>query len=314
MKSIATTGICLLLFASVAFSQIPEKKRSAHRARAAVRSLSRLVANGGAALLNGDFDKKVLSSGVSQWLEVHRDAIIGAGSNPFPALTKWGVATTNGDKLFLHVMRWPEDGKLLIPRLHNSVKSAHVFGQSSELKLKPNVSDWELTLNEKPKRSESILPIIEIELDAAAVVAAGIPPELKPSEDGLIHLHSRYAIVHGEMLRFEPQPHKNTVGYWVNETDWAEWSCIAAKSGRYEVELRYGCGIDQGGSDVEITVGDHVLPFKVEATGGFQAWKNVHLGTLELQADKPVRVTAKPKKKAKNAVMDIQQITLRLVK
>lgn len=52
---------------------------------------------------------------------------------------------------------------------------------------------------------------------ATTVVAVGMPTKLKPSEDGLIHPHSRYAIVHGEMLRFEPQSHKDTVGYWVNE-------------------------------------------------------------------------------------------------
>ena len=316
MNRLATTCV---VFASVVFAtsvsqaiaQNGQRRPEIGQARMVCQSVARLVASGGGSLLKEqEKTPEGLSDRVATWIEEHRVAVIGAGATPFKERLAWGVATTKGDHLFLHVIKWPKEGKLLIPRLHNSVKTARLFGSSQELKLKPNVSDWEITLPEKPRARDTILPVLHLELDAPAVVATETAPVVKPGEKGAISLHARYAIVHGEMLRFEPQPHKNTVGYWVKEKDWAEWSCVATKSGRYNVTLRYGCGDGQGGSDIELAVGETKLPFTVEATGGFQSWRDVEVGVVELAANSMTTVTAKPVNKANNAVMDIQQITL----
>ena len=39
------------------------------------------------------------------------------------------------------------------------------------------------------------------------------------AKDGTIVMHARTAEVHGTMLRYEPLPHKTTLGYWVNAED-----------------------------------------------------------------------------------------------
>ena len=309
MKNRFATVLLLIPICGFVAAQEPSRRQQTQQARLATRSLARLAASGAGNLLRDDFEKLELSPRLKQWLSDHREAIVGAGRSPFSTPTKWGVATTNGNKLFLHIAQWPKEGnKLLIPRLHNSVKAAKYAGK--ELKLKPNVKDWEITLPEKPDRRGPILPVVELELNEPAVLATEQPVLVKAAADGSIPLHSRYSIVHGEMLRFEPQPHKNTVGYWVNEKDWAEWLCQPQEAGRYEVHLRYGCGNGQGGSEIAIQIGDQKLTFIVEATGGFQAWRDVSLGKVELTR-RPVRVTVKPIRKAKNAVMDIQQITLK---
>jgi hypothetical protein len=313
MKPMATTLLCIGLSAALALAQNPEQRNDTNQVRIATRSLARLASSGGGGLLKADYDKQALPSALIKWLDVNAVAVVNAGPSPFEKHGKWGVATTNGDKLFLHIVMWPEDGKLVIPRLHNSVKKMHLTSDTTELALSPNVTDWAIELPEKPKPRDNVLPVIVLELDGPAVSAGATPPTVRPSVDGSLELHSRYSIVHGEMLRFEPQPHKNTVGYWVKEKDWAEWSCSATKAGKYEVELRYGCGQGQGGSDIEIAVGDQVLPFNVAETGGFQAWRDVKLGNVNLSPGVTTMVTAKPKKKARNAVMDIQQITLRPV-
>lgn len=297
---------CLLSQAKAQNSRNQEFSES----RALARSVGMLVASGGSGLLRADLSKADVPSRVTSWINDNSEAIVAAGKSPFAKKAKWGVATTKGNRLNLLVNYWPEGGKLLVPRLHNSVRSVTMSGQEGELKLKPNVKDWEITLPEKPKRRDVLLPIITMELDGPAVEAREMAPAVKPSQDGSIALHSRYAIVHGEMLRFEPQPHKDTVGYWVNERDWAEWSVELPTAKTYEVELRYGCGNGQGGSKIEIQIGDTLLAFTVEATGGFQAWRDVKLGTVSLPAGKAA-VTVKPQVKAKNAIMDIQQITLR---
>jgi len=131
-----------------------------------------------------------------------------------------------------------------------------------------------------------------------------------PAKSGEILLHSRSADIHGPTLRYEPAPHKLTLGYWTRAEDWASWEFTVVKPGEYKVEILQGCGKGSGGSDVELSVDKQVLKFVVEDTGGFQNFKARDLGTLTF--DKPGRyvLELRPKKKAGAAVMDVRSITL----
>jgi arylsulfatase A len=133
------------------------------------------------------------------------------------------------------------------------------------------------------------------------------------NKDGAIVLHARIAEVRGKQLRFEPLPHKNTLGFWTHVEDWALWEFTVTKPGKFTVEVLQGCGKDQGGSEVEVIVNDQKLGFTVEDTGHFQNFKARQIGTLTI--DKPGRHTleVRPKKKAAAAVMDLRTVTLRPV-
>jgi arylsulfatase A len=131
------------------------------------------------------------------------------------------------------------------------------------------------------------------------------PPDAK----GEIAMHARTAKVHGTMLRFEPLPHKNTLGFWVEADDYATWEFTVEKAGAYRVEVLQGCGTGQGGSTVEVSVKGEKLTFTVKDTGGFQAFEAREVGTLKIEAGRQ-RLTVRPTKKAKNAVMDLRQVRL----
>ena len=135
-----------------------------------------------------------------------------------------------------------------------------------------------------------------------------------PAGDGSITLPARWAEVHGVQLRYEPLPHKNTLGFWVNVDDYATWEFTATKPGRYDVEVWQGCGTGQGGSTAEVSVGRDALTFTVEDTGHFQNFRPRVVGSITI--DKPGRhtLTLRPKSKAKAAVMDVRQIVLRPAK
>jgi hypothetical protein len=104
------------------------------------------------------------------------------------------------------------------------------------------------------------------------------------AKDGTISLPARTAEVHGVQLRYEPLPHKNTLGFWTRADDWASWEFTVTKPGTFAVEVLQGCGGGQGGSEVRLAVGEQVLTFTVEDTGGFQNFKARAVGTLK--ADK----------------------------
>lgn len=143
----------------------------------------------------------------------------------------------------------------------------------------------------------------------AAMNAAvqGAKPRVTPAS-GDIRLHGAEAKVHGEKLRYEPQPMKRTLGFWVNPADWASWDFDVAQPGKYEVEVLQGCA--GGGSEVAVEVAGQKLTFTVENTGGFQQFIARSIGVVDLPAGKQT-LAVKPQSKKGGAVMDVRQVTLR---
>ena len=138
-------------------------------------------------------------------------------------------------------------------------------------------------------------------------------PDYRPNVQQPNHhipLWCRYADVHGTMLRYEPMPHKNTLGYWINESDWASWEFHVDQPGTFDVVVTQGCGTGQGGSAVEFAVGDQTLIMTVKDTGHFQNFVDRKIGRITLSKPGKYTLTVKPRKKAKNAVMDLRKVVL----
>lgn len=115
----------------------------------------------------------------------------------------------------------------------------------------------------------------------------------------------------GPTLRYELGKHKNTLGYWTHVSDSASWVLDVRKPGVYTVSILQGCGEGSGGADVEIQLGDQVVPFVVEETGGFQNFKWRDVGEMTVDLTGTQTLTVKPRSKPGHAVMDLRQIILR---
>ncbi len=128
--------------------------------------------------------------------------------------------------------------------------------------------------------------------------------------DGVITLPASRADVYGVMLRFEPLPHKNTLGYWVRPEDWASWEFQVTKPGKFEIEALQGCGTGSGNSEVEFAIGDQKVVMTVQDTGHFQNFVPRNIGTIELKTPGRYTLSVKPLKKPGVAVMDLRQVKL----
>lgn len=128
-------------------------------------------------------------------------------------------------------------------------------------------------------------------------------------------LHARDVTIHGKTVRYEPEPHKDTIGYWSDVTDWVSWDFDVPAPGTYTVEVLQGCGTGSGGSEVEIAAGaaGQRRSFTVRDTGHFQNFIAREVGSFTF--DQPGRYTlsVKPKTKPGVAVMDLRRVTLRPV-
>ena len=255
-----------------------------------------------------------------RWLKAHRESVEDVEPSPEMLFVQpWGVCTmrTGTDdaptRLYLHVFDWHASGKVVVYGLTGGVTSAFLLGDQKRAKLELSKADekWVAVLGPKqaPDPLDSVV-VLEIRpgpsplLPTDRVVVA-------PLRDGTVPLFAKDAVVHGRTLRYEPEPNKDTIGYWTDPSDWVEWRFDSARAGEYDVEIRYGCGKGSGGSEVEFSLGAQKIRFVVEETGGFQKWVDKKIGRLHMP---PPGVTAtlevRARKKPGLAVMDLQQVTL----
>ena len=218
----------------------------------------------------------------------------------------WGEMQLRPRSLELVIDEKAKGRPIEIPRMNNRVGKIYVKQDADRtpLAIKPGVKTWGIDL--PPTPAGGVTVVVETEERPYLPVIPRIVPE---SEDGSVNLPAHESVTHGDTLRFEPQPHKNTVGYWVKVEDWCGWKFHVDQGGRYEVHILQGCGKGQGGSEVAVDVGDRQLSFIVEDTGHFQNFKSRKIGEVELAAGVQT-LTIKPSKKAKAAVMDVRQVKL----
>lgn len=147
------------------------------------------------------------------------------------------------------------------------------------------------------------------------IVLAAAVGMVARADDSAIILHGRDAKVHGETLRYEPEPHKQTLGYWKKVEDAAEWTFTVAAAGDFEVEVLQGCGKGHGGSTMKVSIdagrtgAAEPMTFIVEDTGHFQAFKPRVIGRVTLAAGEHV-LRIQPKTIVNVACCDIRQVRL----
>ena len=155
---------------------------------------------------------------------------------------------------------------------------------------------------------------VQVKTVTLAPACEGQPPT--QADDGVVTLHGRDATVQGTVLRYEPAEKKQTLGYWTRPTDAAVWSFTVTQAGTFDVEVLQGCGPGQGGSVMTVAVDAgqlaalSPLEFTVEATGGFQDFRDRVVGRVGPLAAGQHTLRIMPKQIAKQAACDIRQVRL----
>lgn len=229
---------------------------------------------------------------------------------PLLAEIDGGRMLAGPDRVEIQLTAKPTSGKVLIPRLNNPVGKIFSKGDpaTKPLAIQPGITDWSIDFS--PGDVDEQNPATIVVETIGRPYLPTIPRFISAGSDGSIVLGAHDAVTHGKMLRYEPQPHKNTVGYWVEPSDWCEWHFYSDRPGKFEVHILQGCGKGAGGSQVAVHIADQKLECIVEDTGHFQNFKDRPLGTVELSNPGVYTLAIKPLKKATVAVMDVRQIRL----
>ncbi len=218
----------------------------------------------------------------------------------------------DGDRLFLSVQPAGITARRVsVPRLYAVVEQWNWLGhQGSKINLISEPQEWIFEWTEEPPPGTTI----EVHLKSATESLAQSPVSV-PTADGSIWLGAHQARTMGRLLRYEPQPHKNTVGYWADAADTAAWDFELDRPGHFAVSILQGCGAGQGGSDAMISVRQEAsevanLPFQVEETGHFQNFRWRTIGHLELKSAGRHELTLGAVRIANAALVDVRAIHL----
>ena len=202
---------------------------------------------------------------------------------------------------------------ITIPRLAAPLQSMAWQGVESDagLALKPGTDTWQISWKDRPEGA------------AKLVLTFGTPPllmnEIKPirkGSDGSFYLPAHLATTFGQKVRYEPQPNKNTVGYWTEKENSATWSIQLDRPGRFNVAVLQGCGKGQGGSKAILIChqpkGSPIdsQVFYAQETGHFQNFQWRHLDEIEFDAAGEMKIKVMSLNIKKNALMDIRAIHL----
>lgn len=135
-----------------------------------ILKLSEIVSKGGNFLLNvgpdalGNIPQASIDrlKDIGAWMKVNSEAIYGTKASPFPYLP-WGRATLKDQKLYLHIIKWPEDNVLRVPVLNKPVKAYMLANASEKLNVAGFEDKVEIKLPAVP--SDPVLSVAVLEFE-----------------------------------------------------------------------------------------------------------------------------------------------------
>lgn len=138
-----------------------------------IRNLIDIVSKGGNYLLNvgptaeGEIPAASIDrlKEIGKWMQVNGEAIYGTSPSPFCELSFNGRCTAKGNKLYLHVFEWPQEG-IRLTGLKNKVESV-VFmdGEKAELRI-----DGETITIKPPAKLDPVATVVSLTLDGIPTV------------------------------------------------------------------------------------------------------------------------------------------------
>jgi alpha-L-fucosidase len=207
------------------------------------------VARGGTYMLNvgpkpdGTIPAQAAQSlrSAGEWIRKYPQVVYGTESSPWKHTLPWGDATVKGNKLFLAVYKWPENGHLYLPGLKTEIVAANLLnGKSTKAVSYKKNGNWiDLTL---PGLSpEKFISVIELSLKGKPEVdpTHAIDPSMETA------IPAFFAKVEGcvknprqWMEKFGEWKHVVQINKWTENAK-ATWEVEVMKAGTYLIELNY---------------------------------------------------------------------------
>ncbi len=215
------------------------------------------------------------------WLRRNGEAIYGSSASPFLVDPEWGRVTVKGNKLYLLVKKWPEDGQVRLMGLRNAVRNARVLGTDrAQVGVK---QDGDTVILSLPGAApEKLVSVVVVELASVPDVEDMIIQEAGAS----IRLPVTAAEIGGSA---KVSRGGHTEG-WKDTTGSATWKFRLHKPGEYEITA-----ITFGRKRVPERFGNHALRISVagQVVSGTAGVKDLDMRAAAPGPQKPRSVLGK---------------------
>ena len=222
-------------------------------------------------------------------MKVNSVGVYDTSASPFRKIA-WGRCTAKVGKknttLYLHVWKWPTDGKLVVPGLKNSVRSATLLATGETLTT--SATDDGVVIQVPATAPDSISSTIVLKIKGQPEVDETV---LKQAADGSIALPAADADLYGG-VQYESGNGKDNVGFWTDPGDYVSWTFKVNQPGKYEVTAVTAA---QGTGNYQVAIGNQKISGTAPNTGDYTAFQSTRLaGALEISAPGIVTLIVKP--------------------
>ncbi len=223
---------------------------------------------------------------IGHWLKVNGESIYGTTASPFFPMPTWGRCTKKiSDErtiLYLHIFKWPSAPyELRVDGLtrHYRLLSASILEQQGPRPIDARQNELTTILKlpaQPPHRLASV-----VKLTVAGPVRLIITP-IPPAGDGSILLTAAQAIIHGKKLKYEYNKKKklDCLGFWVDKTDWAEWTIVTDKKGEYKLRVVVATPAEK--TSLIVKLADSQITGAIQRTGSYAKFREQELGRIRV--------------------------------
>jgi alpha-L-fucosidase len=278
-----------------------------------IRNLIDIASKGGNLLLNvgptaeGEIPMPSIKrlQSIGEWMKLNGIAIYGCQASPFKRL-KWGRATRQEGKLYLHVIDWPADGRLIVP-MSSKVRSAYLLrAPDRQLRFERTSQGLEIDLASNVPDPVSTTVV----LDHVGVVEALPAPPIMPDSEGAFELLADAAELAGPSIRIEGNTTLQ-IGAWNNTDAWVQWPIYIDKPGRFEVSFDHQVAEVNAGSEYVLMMGEKKLELSAYDTSG--RFSKTAIGSIAISKTGPTDVVIRPTKLVGAEFIKLRSVTLKRV-
>jgi len=250
---------------------------------------------------------------IGQWMKVNSESIYDTTASPFGALD-WGRCTkkefARGTTLYLHVLDWHEDGRLLVPGLKNKVEHDYLMADWQALETQQQDSGVVVSL--PAKAPDDIVSVVVVKVSGALDVEAVLP---MPTKDGTLVLLADMAYIHNNegseqaSVREGRRGGPSYISRWTDEEAWVEWSFKIDRPGRYEVSAELA--LEGPKSRFLLGLPGKLQSVEVVSTGRARDYATKSLGTINIDKAGEYTLQMKPEKDHWQPI-NLRQLELKL--
>jgi alpha-L-fucosidase len=282
--------VCMTMNDSWGFVENDQNWKSS---RQIIRNLSDISSKGGNFLLNvgptaeGEIPQPSIErlQAVGRWMMVNSGAIYGTTASPFPRRLPWGRVTqkiepSGATTLFLHVWEWPADGRLLLPTLKASPRSARVLADDRKVQTAASAEGLVVNLTGTAPDPDVSIVVLEFEAPVTITQAAFAAPEA----DGAINLHPMDADLHGSYagnISLYGNGASAILTHWLDPEWRVEYQLKTPAAHTWRVSAKVAA---PAATKLTLRSGKTGVPVKLAPTGPGQTWRTVELGSIALAA------------------------------